>query len=199
MSVFDRGANGPRRAGGAESAPTSDPFTLPRWSFPLLLVLLGIVLFVGTLPLSLQLGVGVETALFVSYLFLRGRREAGRERAPAKVLPLFPGHLLLLLAISLLPSPPPRLVVVWMAVPLASVAYDLVASRRRLRTGRGLSILTFLYCIIWADLFFLMEQVIVLGRGITGSGKIATGAGFGLAGLLFVSLGAYRHWRTSKG
>jgi hypothetical protein len=177
---------------------TADPSTLPRWSYPLVLVLLGIVLFVGAVPFALQLGVGVETALFLSYLFFRSRRGAPREPAPAKVLPLFPGHLLLLLALSLLPSPPPRLVMVWMLVPLLSVLYDLVASRGRLRSRRNLSILTILYCIIWADLFFLIERVIVLGRRIVGSGEIAIGVGFVLAGFLFVFLGVYRHWRTRK-
>ena len=106
-----------------------DPSTLPRWSYPLVLVLLGIILYIGSLPAVVRIGVGVETILFLTYLLLRSHRM--RRPSPARVLPLFPGHLLLLLALSLVPAPPASLSVMWMIVPLASVTYDFVASSSR--------------------------------------------------------------------
>ncbi len=182
--------------GGRGRSRSIDPSTLPRWSYPLVLVLLGIILYIGALSTVVRIGVGVETALFLVYLLLRSRRTRHQPPIPARVLPLFPGHLLLLLALSLLPSPPAVLAVLWMVVPLSSVTYDFVASWSRLGSRFTLSILSILYCIIWADLFFLMERIIVLGRGLGGTWEIVTGVGFVLLGALWLFLGVIRHWKT---
>jgi hypothetical protein len=176
----------------------ADHSSLPVWSYPLLLVLLLLVLFVGRLPFALQAGVGVETVLFLVYLVVRSRRKPRTVRAPARLLPLFPGHLLLLLALSLVPAVGSDLVCLWMLVPGLSVLYDLLAPWAAHRPKTRVSLLTVLYCIIWADLFFLIERIIVLGRGLAGSGEIVVGAVFVLVGACFLFLGAYRHWRTSK-
>jgi len=176
---------------------SGDPTTLPRWSYPLVLVLLGIVLYVGSLPTVVRVGVGLETALFLTYLLLRPRR--ARRPPPAKVLPLFPGHLLLLLALSLVPAAPVWLSVLWMVVPLASVTYDFVASLGLAGSEASLSILSLLYCIIWGDLLFLMERIIVLGRGLTGTWENVAGVGFGLFGVVWLLRGVWRHWRTKTG
>jgi len=175
-----------------------NPSSLPIWSYPLILALLGIVLFVGNLSPPLQVVVGVESILYLGYLIFRSVKPALKARAVAKLLPLFPGHLLLLFAISLLPAPPTALVILWAVIPVASVLYDLLASWSMLRERVRMSILVGLYCIIWADLFVLLERVIALGRGLSGSAEIVVAGIFGVVGTVFLFVGAYRHWRVSK-
>jgi hypothetical protein len=172
--------------------------TLPAWSYPLVLVLLGIVIAVGHLPLSFQIGVAVETLLFIGYLVFRSRRALHESWAVANLLPLFPGHLLLLFALAVVDNPGTLLLVVWMAIPLASILYDTVASRRWTRIARQMSLLAGLYCIIWAALFVILERVIALGREIQGSGEIWLIVVFGFVGVVFLAAGVYRHWYAVK-
>ncbi|HDL86378.1 MAG TPA: hypothetical protein ENH11_08665, partial [Candidatus Acetothermia bacterium] len=74
--------------------------SLPVWSYPLVLALLGIIIAVGRLSTLLQIAVSVETLLFIAYLVIRSRRNITVSHAVANLLPLFPGHLLLLFALS---------------------------------------------------------------------------------------------------
>ncbi len=172
--------------------------TLPTWSYPLVLVLLGIVLTVGHLLVFLQIGVAVETVLFIGYLVFRSRWEPRESRAVARLLPLFPGHLLLLFAIAILENPGISLVAVWMMIPLASILYDIVASWQWMRIARQMSLLAGLYCIIWAALFVVLERVIALARGMQGAGEIRLIAVFGVVGVVFLAAGVYRHWYAVK-
>lgn len=172
--------------------------TVPTWSYPLILALLGLVLLVGDLSPGLQASVGAESLLFLGYLFLRSRRTGREGRTVAKLLPLFPGHLLLLFAISLLSTPKAGLIYLWMIVPAATAVYDLISFWSFLGGRVRMSISAGLYCIIWADLFFLLERVIALGRELSGGAEIVTAAMFGLVGTAFLFVGAYRHWRASK-
>lgn len=175
-----------------------NPSSLPIWSYPLVLALLGIVLFVGNLSPPLQAVIGVESLLFLGYLIFRSVRPALKPRAVVRLLPLFPGHLLLLFAISLLPVPATTLVILWAIIPAASVLYDILASRPMFKERVRMSILVGLYCIIWADLFVLLERVIALGKGLSGSAEIVVAVIFGVIGTVFLFIGAYRHWRVSK-
>ena len=173
--------------------------TLPTWSYPLVLGLVGIVLYAGNLPLGLKAGIGVESLLFLAYLVYRARRPAQAPRPLAKLLPLFPGHLLLLFAVSLLPTPQTILAITWMVVPVATILYDVVGHWQIQQKERLLvSILAGLYCIIWADLFFLLERVIALGRKVSGNAEIIVAAVFGVVGTAFLFVGAYRHWRVAN-
>jgi len=169
---------------------------LPTWSIPLLFALLGLVFLVGDLPLIAGIIVALETVIYSVYIVLRGRLSADRGRTVANVLSLYPGHLLLLLAVSLVPGPA-RLAFLWAVIPIASIGYDVVSLRiaaGRLRT----STLIGLYCIIWADLFYLLERVIAIKRGFERSGEVIIAVVFGAVGILFISLGVYRHLRASK-
>jgi 4-hydroxybenzoate polyprenyltransferase len=125
------------------------------------------------------------------------RKTPGKQARPvSNVLSLFPGHLLLLLAISLLPNPD-GLAGLWAVVPIVSVAYDLAATNAtgsKLRT----SILIGLYAILWAVLFTLLERVIAIGRGLERGEETMTAVVLGTFGMLFISLGIYRHWRAGK-
>jgi len=172
--------------------------TLPVWSYPLLLALLGIVISVGRLPASLQIAISGETLLFIAYLFLRSRRDTSGSRAVANFLPLYPGHLLLLFALSTVPGQNTFLIVMWMAIPAVSVLYDAVSLGSGPAVSRRISILAVLYCIIWADLFALLERVVALGRGIHGAGEIKLIVVFGVLALIFLAAGVYRHMYAIK-
>jgi len=169
---------------------------LPVWSIPFLFVLLGLVFLVGGLPPIAMVVAAVETVIYSVYILLRSRLSRDREGTVANVLSLYPGHLLLLFAVSLVPDPA-RLAFLWAIIPIASIGYDVVSLRvaaGRLRT----STLIGLYCIIWADLFYLLERVIAIKRGFERSGEVITAVVFGAVGILFISLGVYRHLRASK-
>jgi hypothetical protein len=114
---------GPRSPHEASTKPP-----LPIWSLPLLLAVLGIVLLVGNLSVLLGAVAAVETVLVCAYLLLRARRTEGGRRSVSNVLGLLPGHLLLLLAVSLLREPD-RLAALWTAVPIVSLAYDFVSRK----------------------------------------------------------------------
>ena len=169
---------------------------LPIWSIPLMLAVMGIVLLIGNLPFAVSLLIGAETIAFCVYLLWRARRHPDAERPIASVLSLFPGHLLLLLAVSLLPEPG-RLALLWAFIPLASIAYDAVSIRAS-KGGVRTSTLIGLYAILWAALFTLLDRVIAIRRGFGEREEIIAAVAFGVFGILFISLGVFRHWRADK-
>lgn len=170
----------------------------PSWSYPLILVLLLIVLIIGDLPLLLQIGVGVESVLFLVYLIIRSYRRPRQSRAVANLLPLFPGHLLLLFALSLLPEVRTYLIILWMIIPLVSVLYDLTAAWPMQSEPVRMLILAVLYSILWTVLFILLERVIALGRGLQGAEQVKLIIGTSVVGVAFLAVGIYRHWHAGK-
>ena len=178
----------------AQERPTRAP--LPAWSIPLLLVILGILLLIGNLSLSVSLAVGAETVAFCVYILWRGRREPAASRAPANLLSLFPGHLLLLLGVSLLDTPD-GLAAVWLVLPILTIVYEEAGSRMRAGWART-SILIGGYAILWAVLFALLERLIAIGRALDPRGETIAASAIGVFGLLFITLGIYRHVRAGK-
>jgi len=170
---------------------------LPVWSIPFLLALVGIAALVGHLSPVVLLVVGIETVIVSAYLILRSRNESTERQPLSNLLSLFPGHLLVLIIIALL-NQPEKLAWLWTLVPLVTIAYDAVGRSLKLSSVLRVSISMFLYGILWADLFFLLERAVVLHRQISGNQEIMIAAGFGIAGALFLSLGVYRHWIAVK-
>ena len=168
--------------------------TLPIWTIPLLLAILGIVVLAGNLGLAANLLASVEALGYCGYLIARARASDGAPRPVSNLLPLFPGHLLLLLAIASI-QVPDVLAYAWAAVPAATVLYDLIAWKRWLRAPVRASISAVLYAIIWADVFFLLERVIALTREWDETILIAV---FGLVGCVFLGSGLYRHRLAAK-
>jgi hypothetical protein len=169
---------------------------LPIWSIPLMLAVLGIILWVGNLSPLHGVIAASETVLYCVYLVWRSRRRAEAEKPIANILSLFPGHLLVLLAVSLLPDPG-WLASLWALVPAASVAYDAVSINAPKGRGRT-STLIGLYAILWAALFTLLDRVIAIRRGFGEQEEIIAAAAFSVFGILFISLGSFRHWRAGK-
>jgi len=177
-------------------AETRIRLPLPIWSIPLLLVVLGITLLVGNLSLPLAVVAAAETLVVSGYLVRRARTPGIGRRPVSNLIALFPGHLLLLLAIALLPEPD-RLAALWTIVPIATLAYDLVsrnAPEGLFRTSTSIG----LYAILWAVLFALLERIIAIKRGFEPGGETIAAVAFGVFGVLFISLGIYRHWRAGK-
>ena len=169
---------------------------LPVWSIPLLLSVLGIILLVGNLSPLLGAVVALETVVVCGYVVWRARTTNSSQRPVTNVLALFPGHLLLLLAVSLLAAPG-RLAVLWAIVPIVSLAYDFVARSVQVRWVRTSTSIG-LYAILWAVLFTLLERVIAIRKGLEQGEETIAAVAFGVFGILFVSLGIYRHWRAGK-
>ena len=168
--------------------------TLPVWTIPLLLAILGIALLVGNFGLGAKALVSAETLAYCGYLIVRARRADDAPRPVSNLLALFPGHLLLLMAISSLAAPD-RLAFVWAIVPPATVLYDLMAWKGLLRKPIRTSISAILYVIIWADLFFLLERLIALTREWDETIIIVV---LSLVGSVFLGLGLYRHRLAAK-
>jgi len=168
--------------------------SLPIWTIPLLLALLGIVLLTGRLGLAARVVIAVETIGYCTYLIARSRGSEDAVRPVSNLIALFPGHLLLLLGISSLDAAD-GLAFAWAVVPPATVLYDLLAWRGTVRTRIRASISAALYAIIWADLFFLLERLIARTREWNETILIAV---FGLLGGVFVGLGVYRHRLVAK-
>ena len=169
---------------------------LPIWSIPLMLAVLGIVLWVGNLSPSHGVIAASETVLYCAYLVWRARRRVEAKKPVANILSLFPGHLLVLLAVSLLPDPG-WLASLWALVPVVSIAYDAVSINAPKGMGRT-STLIGLYAILWAALFTLLDRVIAIRRGFGEQEEIIAAVAFGVFGILFICLGTFRHWRAGK-
>lgn len=170
---------------------------LPVWTIPFMLTLVGIAALVGHLSPAVLIVAGFETVLVSAYLVIRARSEPSDRQPTSNLLALFPGHLLVLIIIALLEHPD-ILAWLWMLVPLATLAYDVVGRNAKLSPGIRMSISMILYGILWADLFFLLERAVVLHRQISGNQEIMIAAAFGVAGALFLSLGVYRHRIAAK-
>jgi hypothetical protein len=168
---------------------------LPIWSIPLLLALVGIAVFIGRFSVGVVALVTAETVLVCGYLLWRGRRPAA-ARPPSNLLPLLPGHLLLLVAVALLPDPD-RLAWLWALLPVVTVTYDLVGSHKA-RGRASTSILIGLYAILWAAVFTLLNRVIAISRGFGEREEILAAVAFAVFGGGFVVLGVFRHGRTDK-
>ncbi|MBU0595396.1 hypothetical protein KJ567_01765 [Candidatus Bipolaricaulota bacterium] len=169
----------------------------PAWTLPLSLALLGIVLLIGNLgalPMALAI---TGTAVYVVYSVARSRWGTDDVQPISHLMALFPGHLLLLLAISTL-DVPDTLACLWAIIPAATVGYDWTARRRMGSVRRRVSILLGLYAILWADVIVLLERTIAMKRGFTRGEEVLIAVAFGLAGSLFIGLGIYRHWLTAK-
>ena len=165
------------------------------WNAPLVVVLLGIIAWVGGLWTATLAAVSIETLAVVAYLVVRGRRGYPYGAPISNLLLLLPGHLLVLMSLVLVQAPD-RLAFLWMVIPAASVAYDLVtATSRNTRLGR--SILAGVYGILWADVFYLLLRVISLGREFSAGEETIAAIAFGVGGTVFIALGIYRHWRAS--
>ena len=169
----------------------------PAWTIPLTLALLGLVIVIGGLeaiPLGLSI---VGTLIYAAYALFGGRWVEGDLRPPTNLMALLPGHLLLLLAISMLDAPD-ALASCWALLPTTTVAYDVIARQTTIPARRRVSILIGLYAILWIDVIVLLERTIALRRGFTQGVEILIAVAFGLAGSLFLGLGIYRHWLTVK-
>lgn len=171
--------------------------SLPVWSIPFLLTLAGIAALIGGLSTVVIMVIGLETLAVSAYLVIRARDERSDRRPVANLLPLFPGHLLVLIIIALLDRPN-MLAWLWTIIPVATIAYDVVGRSTRSSPKARLSISMILYCILWIDVFFLLGSAVVLHRQISGTGEIVITAAFGLAGTLFLLLGVYRHRIAAK-
>jgi hypothetical protein len=168
---------------------------LPLWALPFVIVLLGVALFFGRFSMPVAVFAATTTMCAIVYIALgeRVRRDGGRP--VANLLALLPGHLLLLFGVGTLPRPD-VLGLIWGSLPLGSLVYDWVSTRRPFPWRR--SILTGLYAIIWLVVFLLLERLIAERKGILGHAEVVMAVAFGAIGVVFVVTGIVRHRRVVK-
>ena len=172
---------------------------LQPWTFPFLLALTGVIIYVGSLSVTISLAICAEVVGLLVYVAASRRRVAG-SAPPSNLLSLLPGHLLLLLCLCLVTPGGSPWVYLWLPVPVLTVAYDAVF-RWRVSRRCAMSISLGAYAILWASLVTLLERIIVLGRGLEGYAESAIAAVLGVAGAAFIALGVYRHrraWTAAK-
>lgn len=167
---------------------------LPAWSYPLLLALAGIVILVGRLSAHVAAIVACEVLVSLGYL-IATRAHVPRTKPVSNLIALLPGHLLLLLALTLVVDRGGDYVYLWIALPVVTLAYD-ASFRWSPRGVLALSIPVTLYAILWASLITLLERIVVLARGLGGQSEFVIAAILGVAGVGFIALGIYRHWRS---
>lgn len=167
---------------------------LALWTLPFTLVLLGMALAFGHFSATVAALAAVATLSAVVYLALAVRARYG-GRPTADLLALLPGHLLLLFGLGTLAAPDlPGLV--WLVLPIGSLAYHAVDARSAFRGRR--SILAGLYGIIWLVVFFLLERFVAERKGLSGHAELAAAVAFGAIGFVFVLTGIVRHRRAVK-
>ncbi|MEW5826042.1 MAG: hypothetical protein AB1778_04355 [Candidatus Bipolaricaulota bacterium] len=169
--------------------------SLPVWAIPPLLVVLGLTWLVGRLSPAPAAVATLAALLAVAYLPSASRRRRDGRTPPANLLGMLPGHLLLLLAISRAPSPDP-LAWGWTSLPLLSVLYDILGSRRP--RAAPASILIGLYGILWIVVLVLLERLISGSRGLTGLEEAMVALGLAAVAAVFVVTGIARHRRAGK-
>ncbi|MCD5417744.1 hypothetical protein LR021_05285 [Candidatus Bipolaricaulota bacterium] len=170
------------------------------WQIPFILALLGIVVLVGRFgPLELTaLPLVMATTATISnvvYSFLRSKRGFSRLFSRDNLLGLLPGHLLLLLAIVVVPLTP-VFVYLWTLLPIVTIGYDLLANAFSIKMRIRILILVITYCIIWTVLFFLVHQVIIAGRRELNETIVTVIIVVG--GALFLAVAIYRHVQYGK-
>lgn len=108
---------------------------MPLWALPLAVVLLGVALAFGHFSVGVGALLAAATLLAIVYIGLRGRIGAGARRPVASLPVLLPGHLVLLFGLGTLDRPD-ALGLVWLALPIVSVAYDAASRCPRFRGQR---------------------------------------------------------------
>lgn len=169
---------------------------LALWTYPLILALLGIVLFINATPLVWSILVTVGCLSWLVYAWWTDR-DVDRPKPLAGLITLLPGHLLLLFAILYTSGPDLWPMVVWLLVIPWTIVYDAVGRSVFGWTGRT-SISAGSYAIIWAALLFLLERVIIAGRGLEGSVAAVLAACFAVFGCGFIYVGIQRHRRAGQ-
>ncbi len=171
---------------------------LAPWTYPLIVALAAMVLFVNSTPLVWSLLVSLGCLIWLFYAWRTDTsRPSDRPKPLAGLITLLPGHLLLLFAILFTAGANRRLMIVWLLVIPLTILYDAVGRSARGWKGRT-SISAGSYAIIWSALFFLLERVIVVGRAVGGSVATAVAVCFAAFGCGFVFIGIQRHRRAGR-
>ncbi|MBN1859811.1 hypothetical protein JW848_11505 [Candidatus Bipolaricaulota bacterium] len=169
---------------------------LAPWTYPLIVALAAIVLFVNSAPLVWSLFVGLGCLAWLVYAW-RTNRRTDCPKPLAGLIALLPGHLLLLFAILFTAGADRWLMIVWLLVIPWTIVYDAVGRSAYGWRGRT-SISAGSYAIIWSALLFLLERAIVVGRELEGSAGAVIAACFAVFGCGFVFVGIQRHRRADR-
>ena len=104
-----------------------------------------LVLVLGSFSLAERIILGVTILTFLGYKIFREQRGFRFELVKGNLLPLFPGHLLLLLGLATMKNYSTELLGIWIAIVALTIGLDLWANS--VGAGRW-ALLTGTYCLI---------------------------------------------------
>lgn len=161
-------------------------------SITLIIMLVGgLIIFVSGFSLLPVISVAGITVVAVIYFFWLRNLLADGKSQMSTVLGFIPGHYLIFLGRTIQGTIPEYVQILWIVLVLATLGYDGAARYWERGAGGKLTKIT-LYCIIWGVILFLLQGLLVTGLELEGAGKILTGAGLSIAGLMWVTIGVIR-------
>jgi len=164
------------------------------WSNVLIVAVWVLIVFVGQPPLWVNVGTAALVVVVVSYLGYRQRRGFSNEFVRGNLLYLFPGHMLLLLGLSLTHAFRSRWWWAWLALVVSSLMFDAVAHRpwpfgTRKRAAMAL------YVVVWGAIFYLFHELVYFGGRFQAAGLNTFSVMLTLFGLAYIGLAVYRFTR----
>lgn len=152
----------------------------------------GLIVALGRFSLFERVGSALVVAVAVGYLVHRDRRGFRREFVRGNLLYLLPGHLALLLGLSVLVAGyRPYLWWAWLVLVLGTLAFDAVAHSGWSFAAQKRAVMV-LYALVWADAFFLIQRLIALGGKLDGAGLQTLSAALAVFGVAYIGLALYR-------
>ncbi|MBI1742529.1 hypothetical protein HYR54_05610 [Candidatus Acetothermia bacterium] len=150
-----------------------------------------LVLALGSFSLAERVILGATILIFLSYRIFREQRGFRFELVKGNMLPLFPGHLLLLLGLATMKSYTTELLGIWIVIVVLTIGLDLLAN---LMGAERWALLAGTYCLIFGGVFYLIRELFVRSEKFSEQ-SAAISLGIGIGGGLYLALAVYRFYR----
>jgi hypothetical protein len=154
-----------------------------------------LVLAVGGFSLEGRIAVGATVVLFLGYKVFREHQGFRFELVKENLLHLFPGHLLLLLALALqdnFSADSLILLIVWIGVVAATVLLDWAANALG---GERWGVLASLYCLVFGGIFYLIREILVRSDKVAIQSDVVSMI-VGIVGAIYLALAVYRFYKV---
>jgi len=150
-----------------------------------------LVLALGSFSLAERVILGATILIFLGYKIVREQRGFRFELVKGNMLPLFPGHLLLLLGLTTMKSYTTELLGIWIAIVALTIGLDLFAN---LFGVERWALLAGIYCLIVGGVFYLIRELFVRSEKFSEQSAVISLV-IGIVGGLYLALAVYRFYR----
>jgi len=154
-----------------------------------------LVLAVGDFSTEGRILIGATIVLFLSYKIFRERQGFRFELVKENLLHLFPGHLLLLMALSFqnnFRADSMLLLAIWVGIVAFTLLLDLAANALG---GERWVLLASLYCLVFGGVFYLIKEILIHSEKLAVQSDLVTfWVGFG--GAIYLALAVYRFYKV---